>query len=61
MQVIVGLYLVLFRTAVVEAKRQVLKTRAFVSMIPVHILTREVIDYPMYFASLCPVTWPLRP
>jgi hypothetical protein len=42
LQVVLGLYAVLFRTAIVEARRQVSKTKSFVAMIPVHVLTREV-------------------
>ena len=42
LQVVLGLYMALFRTAIVDARRQVSKTRAFVGMIPVHVLTREV-------------------
>ena len=53
-QVVLGLYALLFRTAIVEARRQVSKTRSFVAMIPVHVLTREV-RCPCWITLRC--TW----
>jgi len=47
--VVLGLYALLFRTAIVEARRQVSKTKSFVAMIPVHVLTREETETIMHF------------
>jgi hypothetical protein len=41
-QVLMSFYVILYRIAMAEAKSEVNKTRHFVSMIPLHVLDREV-------------------
>ena len=39
---LLSFYVILYRTAMAEAKGEVNKTRHFVAMIPLHVLNREV-------------------
>ncbi len=57
---LLSFYVILYRTAMAEAKSEVNKTRHFVSMIPLHVLNREVslsglpFTPPARFISLLP-------
>ena len=48
---LLSFYVILYRTAMAEAKSEVNKTRHFVSMIPLHILNREVGLCPSHFQN----------
>jgi hypothetical protein len=42
LQVLISFYVILYRTAMAEAQREVDKAKHFVLVIPTHVLTREV-------------------